>query len=328
MTVERINSLDTAINKIYNLNTMILELNGKLEQGKFDINEIVALYDDLGSGYVRKYLRNQIIGALYTDWTHVHAEDGYSIWKATPATYTYNIVNQLLMDNIVLINKGQATAETADSFDYVFTYDGDISGGAYTDVSTEAATEVGTEFELMDSVNDYLYVGDAATFTGIKFEFQTRGSTYTNTYEYWDGAAWTTLTLATNNLVDNTSNFESDGLVTFDAPGDWATVAVNSQTKYWIRAVTSTVPATNAQAYYIIPGNSVIGKLALSSTQVQNEEWAWCSYNSLMYVTIRNSGNTDYEGSYYIASASSNANKTNFFESNHAFTSNYQNSAY
>ena len=74
--------------------------------------------------------------------------------------------------------------------------------------------------------------------------------------------------------------------ITFDIPSDWVTNAVNGQTKYWIRIETSTVPVTNAEAYYIIPANNVPGLLAMSSSEVQNEDWKWCSYGSSIYVTI------------------------------------------
>ena len=160
-----------------------------------------------------------------------------------------------------------------------------------------------------------------------KFEWQTRGSNYTLKLEYYNGA-WTELTANTNDLDDDTSNFQSDGKISWTIPDDWSTVAVNSITKYWIRISTTTDPVTTAEAYYIIPGDSVIGLLALSSTEISNEEWKWCSYTTAIYVTIRNTGNTAYEGNYYIASASSTTNKQNFFCWNHQYLLDHQDSTY
>lgn len=328
MSVYRVNDTNSASEKIRLLNEMILEVNGGVSNAKFDVNELTQLFTDLG--YDRKFLRNQSLGnsiSTYTGWTHLKAESGYSIWSYTPTNYVYNSLNQLYLDSKVLDNRGQATSESATVFNKVFFYNGD-SGTGYTDVTAEAGTEEGTEFELMDSTTDYLYIGDTSTFGGIKFEFQTKGSNYTNTVQYWSGSAWTTLTALTNNYDDDTSNFESDGDITWDIPGDWDTTTVNSSSQYWIRIVTSTDPVTEAKAYYIIPNASVIGLLAMSSSEIQNENWAWCSYSSSIYVAIRNSGNSTYEGEYFITSSSSTANLQNFFIYNHAFTADYEDSTY
>ena len=129
-------------------------------------------------------------------------------------------------------------------------------------------------------------------------------------------------------LVDGTQNFQSNGLVSWTIPGDWATVAINSETKYWIRFSTTTEPVGAGQAYQILPGDSVVGLLALSSVEIQEEEWKWCSFQTAIYVTIRSVGNTNYEGNFYITSSSSSTNLQNFFIHNHTFSSDYQNSSY
>jgi len=328
MSIYTVNSKNTITRKIELLNDMIKEVNGLVQQGKFDINEIVQIIID--TGIDRKYIRNVNLGNTlsdYTDWTHVQAEDGYSIWKLTPTSYTYNILNKMYQDNKVLTNQGQGNSETATTFDFVYLYNGD-SGAGFTDNTTEAGTESGTEFESMDSSSDYLYLGEAATFTGAKFEWQTRGSNYTLIVEYWNGSAWTTMTANTNTLSDGTSNFQSNGLVSWVAPDDWATTAVNSQTKYWVRFSTSSTPVTTAKIYLVIPGNSVVGLLALSSTEIQQETWKWCSYSGNVYVTVRNTGATAYEGNAYLASSSSTTNKQNFFIYNHTYSLDHQDSTY
>lgn len=325
--ISKINDSLATNTKISQLSDMILELEGLSDSGKFDENEITSLYSDLGLN--RKFIRNRSLGnslVLYTDWTHLYSESGYSIWKITPGTYTYNANNTLYLDNKVLVNRGLANSETATTFDKVFLYNGD-SGSGYVDNTTEAGTEVGTQFDLMNSINDYIYFGSASTFSGIKLEFHTRGSNYTLKVEYYNGG-WVTLTANTNYLTDNTSNFESDGLVEWTVPADWTTTTVNSQSKYWIRISTTTTPVTVAKTYYAIPGTSVVGLLALSSSEILNEDWAWCSYQSSIYVTIRNTGQTAYEGNYYITSSSSSTNKQNYFIHNHVYSMDYQDSTY
>lgn len=328
MSIYKLNSQDTTTHKIELINDFTIENSGKISQSNFNKNELDVIYNDLGLS--RQYLRNQLIGntlSTYTGWTHLIAESGYSIWKFSPTSYTYNALNELYFDDKLLVNKGLANSESASSFDSVFLYNGD-SGAGYTDDTTEASSETGTEFDLMNSTSDYLYVGDASTFSGAKFEFQTRGSNYTLKVEYYNGGAWTELTANLNALDDDTNDFESDGKISWTVPTDWATVEVNSSTKYYVRISTTTTPITVAKAYYIVPGDSVIGLLALSSTQIQNEEWSWCSYGTSIYVTIRNMGSSTYEGNSYITSSSTTTNKQNFFIYNHEYKASYESSLY
>ena len=329
MSIYKINKNLPRLSQITTLNDMVIEVNGKVDQGKFNKQEIIQIYKDLGIDRKFAY-RDAVIGnttVTYTGWSHVKVEDGYSIWKYSPTGYVYNTNNEVYFDNKLLSLKGEADSETATAFDYVFFYNGD-SGSGYIDYTAEAATEGGTEFSIMNSTNDYLYLGYATTFAGTKFEWQTRGSGYTLVVEYYDGASWTALTTNTNDLDDETSSLESNGRITWTIPDDWTTTTVNSQTKYWIRISTSATPVTTAKAYYIIPGNCVTALLALSSEEILNEEWAWCSYSTEIYVTIRNIGNSAYEGAYYVTSSSSATNLQNFFVFNHTYSANYQDTTY
>lgn len=335
MTIERIDENNIINEKVRLLNNMIMELNGLIQKARFDKNELDNLYDQLSqSGFAldRKFLRNQNLGhtlATYTGWSHLHAESGYSIWKYSPTNYVYNANNQLYLDNAILTNMGQASAESATSFDYVFLYDSDASGGAiYVDDTTEAGTEVGASFYLMSISTDYLYFGSASKFGAIKFEFDTKGAGYTNYYQYYNGTTWVTITSTTDSLVDNTSDFESDGLVTFSQPDAWVQSGVDGNTAYWIRVYSSTTPTTIAQAFYSIPGNTVPGLLALSSSEIFAETWKWCTYGSTVYITIRNTGNSSYEGDYYIASSSSATNLQNYWIYNHTISADYCDNTY
>ena len=82
MAIYKVNENDSNKNKISNINDMVMEVNGKVNQGKFNKFEIDALYNDLGVS--RKYLRSQTVGgtaSTYTGWTHIKEETGYSIWR-------------------------------------------------------------------------------------------------------------------------------------------------------------------------------------------------------------------------------------------------------
>lgn len=327
MSISKINSNLPITTKIEQLNNMILELNGKIAQANFNKNEIDEIYSELGSSYVRKFLRNQGLGntaITYTDWTHVHAESGYSIWKLSPTNYLFDVLNEVYFNNALVENKGLATSETATAFDKVFLYD----GASYIDNTTEAGTETGIKFDLMSATDEFLYIGSASKFYGTKFELFTRGSNYALKVEYYNGSAWVELTTSGFDLTDNTNDFLGDGSITWNNAIDtnWATTNINGSTLYWARISTTEVPAVTASAYYIIPSSSVIGLLALSAEQVAAEQWAWCTYSGAVYITLRNTGNVAYEGSYFVKSSSTDSNKKNFFVYNNSITSNYADS--
>lgn len=330
-SINRVNPNTDPTEKIRQLNEMIIELSGKIEQAKFNKVELDAVYSILsGSGlnHGRKYLRNQSLGnttGTYSGWTHIKAFAGYSIWKYIPTHYLYDSLNQVYLDNQLLVNMGQATAESATTFDKVFLY----NGSTYTDDTTEAGTDNGTQFALMADTSSYLYLGHATTFSGFSFAFQTRGSGYTLDFQYWNGSAWTDLTYSGNTFVDHTSNFESDGLVNYSIPADWATTTVNAvTTKYWIRIKTTATPVTIAYAYSVRPGNSVVDLLTMDSSDIIAGNWEWCTYSSAVYVTLRNSGGATKEGDYFITSSSSVNNLKNFFIYNHVISSDYHDSTF
>jgi hypothetical protein len=329
MSIQKVNGNLPVSSKIELINEMVMELNGKIAQANFNKNELDQLYSEFGSNYIRKFLRNQSIGnteSTYTGWEHVYAESGYSIWKYTPTDYDYDELNELYFNDALLVNKGEAASEVATNFNKVFLYD----GSTYTDNTTEAGTETGTKFNLMEDTSSYLYIGDTNKFYGSKFEFYDIGSNYALKVEYYNGSSWVELNDSGFEFTDNTNDFSGDGSIMWGnaVDADWSTLEVNGSTLYWIRISTLEMPAVVASAYYIIPTTSVIGLLALSSQQILNESWAWCSYNDSVYVTIRNAGNVAYEGSYFIKSASTDDNKKNFFIYNNRISANYAQTGY
>jgi len=325
MSVSRVNDNLPVTTKISTLSEQILEIFGLVQQAKFSENDVSQLTTDFGLD--RKYLRNQSLGhtlSTYTGWTHLHSESGYSLWKYSPTNYKYNSVNELYLDDVVLENRGEANSESDTTFTYVYL----DAGSLFINNTTEAGTEDGTSFSLMNDTSDYLYMGLSSTFAGISFEFDTRGSNYTLECEYYNGSVWTSLDISGATYTDDTSNFESDGRIYWTIPSNWAITTINSASAYWVRISTSTTPVTTATSYIITPANSVISLLKMSSEEILNEDWAWCSYGSSIYVTIRNAGQSAYEGNYYITSSSTSVNKQNYFIHNHEFLADYEDSTY
>ena len=89
------------------------------------------------------------------------------------------------------------------------------------------------------TAGDCIYIGEDAKFGRWRLKYDTAG-VYSGTivWEYWNGA-WVTLT-----VTDPTSGFTAAAgtyNITWTAPGDWATTAVDGVTKYWIRARCSAI---------------------------------------------------------------------------------------
>ena len=114
---------------------------------------------------------------------------------------------------------------------------------SFNDNTTEARLAGGTAFTLFPTpgTSDRTYIGHSVRFTQVIVDVQTASSGQTLVWEYWNGTAWSTLT-----VTDGTSGFTVDGTVTWTAPTNWATTAVNSSTLYWIRVrFTGSAPGTN-----------------------------------------------------------------------------------
>ena len=101
----------------------------------------------------------------------------------------------------------------------------------------------------------------------------------------------------------------------------------------WSITVADYIDNINNQLYFddrllekvdIESGETEEDALALTNQEILDESWKWCSNGTTIYVTIRNAGNTSYEGNYYITASSSATNKQNFFISNHEYKSNYR----
>ncbi len=256
--------------------------------------------------------------ASYTDWTPRVIGSGFTIWSIAPENYSHHSKNSVYMDDQPLTNEGEAASISITAFGSVLFYD--ATAPSYTDYTSEAGTEYGDEFSLMDETGDYLYVGAAAVFAGITMDFKTPALGYTLVEEYWDGASWSTLA-----TTDNTNNWTRNNTITWTAPSDWALTVVNAVNMYWVRFSTTTTPDRVAEAYYAAPDTSVVTKILLSEDELEAKDYKFCSYGNTLYVSLPSEGDPDYEGSTYVRSGSSATNLQNYFASNHAFDAFYEN---
>ena len=109
------------------------------------------------------------------------------------------------------------------------------------DINNATVNDVLLPPQQITTVGDATYFGDTAKFGRIRLNVGTAKAVTGGVFawQYWNGA-WT----AIPGITDGTSFFGTAGTnnITFSPPADWATTAINGVTKYWIRAVVTTVP--------------------------------------------------------------------------------------
>ena len=125
-------------------------------------------------------------------------------------------------------------------------------GGAFTDETTVANDFTEDDMTLLPAVpviGDAYYFGFETKVSTMKLYISQQGDWVgTLAWKYWDGGAWAIL--GKTSPANDRWNFEQAvGLDTyvFTAGGDWATVAVNGVTAYWIRAEVATYTGITTQ---------------------------------------------------------------------------------
>lgn len=112
------------------------------------------------------------------------------------------------------------------------------SGSVFTDITTNANSASTNDVVITGAVGDVLYFGMAANkFDSLYVIFLggTSPSGGVRVWEYWNGSAWTTLTVYAVSGDANIAAFPIT-LLTWTPPSDWVTNSINSVTNYWIRA--------------------------------------------------------------------------------------------
>ena len=108
--------------------------------------------------------------------------------------------------------------------------------GAYTNKTLAHSNPSGVALGAFDTTN-HLYISTQpvpagnTVFDRVEMTFTTPNTNAVNLVcEYHDGANWTNLT-----VLDGTSGWTKDGIISFTRPPDWAAVSVNSASRYWMR---------------------------------------------------------------------------------------------
>jgi hypothetical protein len=154
----------------------------------------------------------------------------------------------------------------------------DVSALKYRDLISRA-WEAFTEMAAWPSTTqatDALYFGDLAPFESFTLGLPSTVGVYAGdaaTWEYYNGTTWTALTLLGDTTDATAANgkrpFQQAGEVTFNAPTDWATVAVDSITAYWIRVRPSTAAnVTTVAVFAYTDANELVASAAYEDSGV------------------------------------------------------------
>lgn len=127
----------------------------------------------------------------------------------------------------------------------------DADGGPSFSDQTIDFNDVGagdfTPFPGTEATGDYVAFGLDTPFRGLTFDSTggTQGTDGVVRWEYWNGTAWVDLPSVTDGTSGFTAALGSDQAVTWILPDDWATLNLNSVTKYYVRARVTTIYTIN-----------------------------------------------------------------------------------
>jgi hypothetical protein len=164
------------------------------------------------------------------------------------------------------------------------------SPGVFTQIANTAGPNYAGPYQPFPTAfagGDALYIGDSLPFHEVAFDINAGIVTTGNVFvwEYWNGNAWTALTLSVDNTtstLNSQKSFGRDGAICFYPPANWAASDVNGTVAFWIRcrinlpANMSAYPSFSANPSvvyvsnvhgWVAPQSGVIDTLRLSSTE-------------------------------------------------------------
>lgn len=152
----------------------------------------------------------------------------------------------------------EAWFEDADGTDTKLAYFGDTTS------TSEYLNSSSLNWTFTFNSSDHLYLGRTTKFKWVKTTLATVGVAGTLTYEYWNGTAWTSLSVTDYDL--GAYNFRKSGTFYFTVPSDWAKKTLSSEITgdywkscYWIRVTEGTNFTTNPIETTITTGGIAAG---------------------------------------------------------------------
>jgi hypothetical protein len=137
---------------------------------------------------------------------------------------------------------------------------------AYANLEDASSSEF-VQWQLLPnntSDDDEVLFGADVPFCQLFVDMSATNQTYSDDatlWKYWDGSAWSALTLAHDytdaTAQDGKRSFGRDGAISFVPPTDWATASVDGVNAYWVKCVAGTaanisqVGITNSKRHYV-----------------------------------------------------------------------------
>ena len=200
----------------------------------------------------------------HTYATEVYMTSGNLVWwgKHSGDYHSYptvptNLSNRLYRAIYEMWGNLRYSSNATDATDTAATKAFLDDGGVFTDETTDFNDDGANDCPLMpatEEIDDAFYYGSSNKFRGLNLNIGTAGVGNTIVWEYWDGSAWSSLT-----VTDNTVGFTVLGsnTVTFIPYADWAKTTINSSEQYWIRSRVSVAAFTTqpllTQGWVIVP---------------------------------------------------------------------------
>lgn len=132
-------------------------------------------------------------------------------------------------------------------WDQVWQVDDD-AGPAFVDITADTNDADGPDadpFPATEAIDDYCAFGLEVKFNQVRINIGTSGIGGVVAWEYWNGSSWTALANVVDAAIGFTATPPDTYDVTFDHPSDWATLSLNGETQFYVRARVTTVYSTN-----------------------------------------------------------------------------------
>jgi hypothetical protein len=124
----------------------------------------------------------------------------------------------------------------------------------YVDLPRAYDGDSGTSAALSLQSDDYLIAVCAEKFNILYVDMTAGGlnnEAATMAVQYWNGQAWTTLTVTDGTLAGGTKTLGQDGSISFTIPEDWATTTVNGVMGYAVRMKPSADLKTSTPSIFL-----------------------------------------------------------------------------
>jgi hypothetical protein len=146
------------------------------------------------------------------------------------------------------------------------------SGAVYTDETDAAWSAPGTDqFSFCAASADRLYIGHNKPFMSLWYDAQAAAVTGAATFKYsrvGDSVPAGTFSGLKNGTLATAQSFGVDGLIMWDYPTDWAPIAINGITAYWMSIALATPWTTPPSCYELSIADNLL-QIAAGSGSVE-----------------------------------------------------------